>query len=155
MNDFRYALRQVVRAPGFALIAILSLALGIGANTAVFSMANALLLRPVTTLRPDELVRIYRSHHSPLAYGEFARLQATPLGLAQLAGERTLRVGRTDTEVPEALVGSIAVGDYFALLGARPALGRFFTAADTTPASAGMVVLSHEYWRSAFAADPA
>jgi predicted permease len=155
MTDFRYALRQLLRAPGFALIAIVSLALGVGANTAVFSLANALLFRPVTTLRADEVVRIYRGRHSPLSYGEFARLQATPLGLAQVAGERTLRVGRTDGAVPEGLTGSIVVGDYFALLGARPALGRLFTAADTSAAEAAIVVLSHEYWRSRFASDPA
>ena len=57
MSDFRYALRQLVRAPGFAIIAIVSLGLGIGANTAVFSLANALLFRPVTTVRPDGVCR--------------------------------------------------------------------------------------------------
>ena len=131
MRDFRYALRQVLRAPGFALVAILSLALGIGANTAVFSLANALLFQPITALRPDEVVRVYRGRHSPLAWDEFVRVRALGGPLAQVGGERSLRVGRTDTEVPEALTASLVVGDYFAVLGAIPAAGRLFTAAST------------------------
>ena len=155
MNDLRYALRQLVRAPGFALIAVLSLGLGIGANTAVFSLVNALLFRPVTTLAPDRVLRVYRNEHSPLSWPEFQRLQMAQPGIAQLAGERTLRVGRTDTPVPEALMGSLVVGDLFPLMGARPALGRLYTAADTMPADAATVVISHEYWQSSFAGDPA
>ena len=151
--DLRYAIRQLGRAPGFALVAVLSLALGIGANTVIFTIANAMLLRPVTDVDPGTLVRVYRGRHSPLDYSEWVAVRAGTPVFASMGGERVMRVGRTDEPEPASLSASITVGDYFPALGVRPALGRLFTAADTTAASASLVVLGHHYWSEHFDRD--
>jgi predicted permease len=154
LSDFRYAFRQLRGAPGFALAAVISLALGIGANAAIFSVGNALLLRP---LRGGvELVRVYRNHHSPLTYAEITAVAEQTRGtFADIVGERMLSLARTDGSEPEKLTGSIVAGNLFPALGVRPALGRLFTGADTTAESALLVVLSHRYWERRLGGDPA
>ena len=147
LSDLRYALRQLRSAPGFALVAVLSLALGIGANAAIFSVGNALLLRPLHGA--GELVRVYRNHHSPLNYSELTAVAAQTRGtFADIVGERLMSLARTDGAEPEKLTGSIVAGNFF------PALGRVLTGADSAAQSAQLVVLSHRYWERRLGADP-
>ena len=145
------AIRQLLRARGFTLVAVLSLALGIGANTAMFSLANATLLRPVAS---DAAARCCASTSIGTAvdHRDVARLRETVPAFATLAGERLERIGRTDGATPTAISGSITVGAYFETLGVQPALGRLFGGAEGA-ASASTVVLSHAYWTSALGGD--
>src|SRR5438105_6705014 len=152
LADLRYALRQLRAAPGFALVAVLSLALGIGANAAIFSVGNALLLRPLHGA--GELVRVYRNDHSPLTYAELTAVAEQTRGvLSDVVGERLAPLARTDGTEPERLTGSIVAGNFFPVLGVRPALGRLFTGADTTAESELRVVLSYHYWQQHLGAD--
>ena len=151
--DLRYAFRQLRGSPGFAFVAALSLALGIGANAAIFSVANALLLRPLRG--GGALVRVYRNHHSPLTFAELRAVAEQTRGtLASIVGERMVPLARTDGAEAEKLTGSIVAGDFFPTLGVRPALGRLLTGADTTGDAQLLVVLSHRYWQERLGADP-
>jgi predicted permease len=153
--DVRYALRALRRSPAFSLVAILSLALGIGANTAIFSLIDAVLLKSLPVERPEELVRLIRGEQSvtvtnPIweelrdrqdffsgvfAYGE------TEFNLAQ-GGEA------------HSVLGNWVSGDFFATLGVQPALGRLIRREDAVRGCAAVAVLSHSLWRREHGADP-
>ncbi|HKG94116.1 MAG TPA: ABC transporter permease [Gemmatimonadaceae bacterium] len=166
-QDIRYAVRGLARSPGFTLVAVLCLGLGIGANTATFSVVNAALIRTLPVPEPERLVRLYTSEWSAhgvsdrlfgrSSYPDFVDLRARTgelfSGLAGYSGN-SLRLGRGG-EV-EVVNGLFATGEYFSVLGVRPALGRFFLPEDDRAAGAGAVaVLSHAFWTRHFGADPA
>jgi putative ABC transport system permease protein len=161
MNDLRYAFRLLLKSPGFTLIAILTLALGIGANTAIFSVVNAVLLRPLPLTRPDQLVQIFESKKFPAGF----------LGSSSAANIRDWREQNTtlqgiavyqyqdfalqDKSSPERILGVTVSANYFRLLGAQPLLGRTFVEGEDEAAGANLVVLSEGLWRAQFGADPA
>ncbi len=167
-QDLRFALRQLRRAPGFTLIAVLTLALGIGANTAIFSLLDQALLRPLPVVDPQQLVilegtgKAWQGHTSGhggsptllFSYPMYRDLRDKATSLSGVLATSTSRVGilrHGEASVEEA---ELVTGNYFQLLGVQPALGRLFTASDdsvtaTTPAA----VLSYEYWRDHLGAD--
>ncbi|CAN5891249.1 ABC transporter permease [soil metagenome] len=159
-QDLRYAGRQLLRTPGFTLVAILTLALGIGATTAVFSLANALLFRPLPVAEPGRLVTVQEQRSGSVAqvmsetavpYDRYlAYEEATREVFSGLAAQRYASFSLRAREEAIAVSGVLASGSYFGVLGVRPALGSFFTT-DDEPA----VVLSHLLWRERFGADPA
>jgi putative ABC transport system permease protein len=153
--DVRYALRQLLRAPGFTIVALLSLALGIGANTTVFTVANALLFRPLDVPRPDEIVRVYNGHHSPFSFLQFQRLREQTSSFSELIAEEYYPVAlQTGTETVRATV-LLTSGNLFSALGQSPARGRLFARTDDrTPAAESEVVLSHRFWTSQLGGDP-
>lgn len=160
-QDIRYGLRMLRRGPGFSLVAILTLALGIGANGAIFSLVNGLLLRPPPGVaEADRMVQIARSYDEAprwdnWSWPAFKLIQAESDLLAGVAGFSggSFLVGRGQNTEPAR--GEYVSGGYFGLLGVRPELGRLLGPQDEiAPGAHPVVVLSHGFWSRRFAADP-
>ncbi|MGJ5818620.1 ADOP family duplicated permease [Paludibaculum fermentans] len=164
VQDARYALRNLRRAPAFTTAAILSLALGIGAPTGIFSLLNAVVLRPLPVPAPNEMVQLAYTlplwetnpgnWNSWFDYPQFERLRKESRTMSGIFGGT--RVGRVNLESggTSGLAQLDAYsGNFFAVLGVRPALGRLFSEEEDT-LDASVVVLSDQYWRTRFAADP-
>lgn len=171
LRDLRYSLRGLAARPGFTLVAILSLALGIGANTAVFTAINAIFLRPLPVEDPGELVSIFTTvegmeAHLPVSYPNYRdfREQLAPASsfsdLAAVAPvELSLAGGVAGTggaggQEPELVIGELVSGNYFDMLGLRAVVGRtFLPEEDGAPGAHPVVVLSHELWQRRFEGD--
>ena len=159
MSHLKFALRSLLKTPGFTLIALLTLALGIGANTSMFSMLNALLLHTPTYPEPAALLRVYRTSptlqtgpHSP---ANFLDLRERNQSFSHLAAFTRSSSNYAEPGQPvEQIPGLLVTGDFFAALGVQPALGRFITADEDRPGHDKVVVLSDTAWRQRFAADP-
>ncbi len=178
LQDLRYGVRTLLRSPGFAIVAVLSLALGIGANTAIFTLIHQVMLRNLPVRDPQQLVSFGDAENSGIAGGidigayglfpwYFARqLQADPgpfQGIASYCsfiGQASVRLpsSRTDADsnAPVLLVRtSLVSGNYFSVLGAQPFMGRAISPADdATPGSGAVVVVSHHFWQQSLSADP-
>jgi predicted permease len=153
-QDLRYASRTLRRSPGFTLVAVLSLALGIGANTAVFSILNSMILRPLPVEAPERLVFLMGGRGATSSFPNYLDLRDRNSTLSGLAAYRVSPVGIDTDAGPRRLWGYLVTGNYFDLLGVRPLLGRFFHAEeDTRPGQAPLAVLSYGAWQSRFAAD--
>ena len=160
IQDVRYGLRLVRKAPGFSAVAIASLAVGIGASAVVFSFANALLLRPVQGDHPEQLIELFTSGsrgsaYNTSSYADYESFRALPVFSGLLAWMRTAATLSND-ERPDVVNGLLVSGNYFDVLGLRPSIGRFFRVEEgQTPGAHPVVVLSHDAWRRRFGADPA
>ncbi len=154
--DVRYALRALRAKPSFALVALLSLALGIGANTTIFSIANALLFSELPVPHPEQLARIVRGGHSPLDYQSLRYIRDHATTVAAVIGEDlTSGTLATDDGRAERFDGAFVTGEYFRGLEIRPALGTFFAQSDDVPSANGpIVVLSYQFWQTRFGGDP-
>ncbi len=162
VHDVRYAVRMMAKARGLTFVALATLALGIGANTAVFSVVNAILLRPLPYPEPDRLVMVFqdlRGRGGPATEWTGPANQvdwkaATDVfdGVTTVRGWAASLAAET---VPEALPGEQTTFDYFDVLGARPLLGRSFRQSDDIPNAPRLVILSHALWTSRFGGDPA
>ena len=159
LPDVRYAGRVLAKTPGFASVAVLTLAVGIGANTAIFSVANALLLRPLPYAQPDRLVvlsserKASGEQQGPLSYPRFTLVQDRSrsfTGVAAFCNEVFNLTGRGD---PEQIPAARVSWNFFDILGVPPALGRGFRAEEDTPGGEPVVLLSDGFWRRRFAAD--
>lgn len=153
--DLRYAARMLRKSPAFSAVAVLSLALGIGANAIVFSVVNALVLRPLPVAHPEQLVFIQTMHggysHSFPNYKDFRDRNTM---LDGLAGYRISPMS-LESGGANRVWGYLATGNYFDLLGVRPALGQFFHQADDLrPGASPFAVLNYECWQRRFAGDP-
>lgn len=157
LRDLHYALRQLRKSPGFAITAIVTLALGIGANVVVFSVLNALVLRPLNVAQPRNLYNIARKPvgwdtESYPDYQDYRDRNSTFSGIAAYNFEIA---GISKSKLAAQSFGYEVSGNYFDLLGIQPVLGRFFHAADEHgPNSAPYVVLSNSFWRNHFNGDP-
>jgi predicted permease len=160
LQDVRYGWRMLVKKPTFTIVAVLTLALGVGANTAIFSIVNAVLLRSLPYRDPDRLVRIFINEPGvglrdvPFSKPEMDDLQ-TRAGVFEdvtpiLEGSDIL----TGAKQPERLDGLSGSFSYFSMLGATPQIGRLFGPQDFTPGFASGVVISDGLWRRAYGADP-
>src|SRR5712672_1840140 len=161
--DLRYGFRAVRRSPGFALGTILVLALGIGANTAIFSIVNAALLRPLPYEDASRLMQVWHVPPaksfpgltlfsvSPANYLDWQRQSTSFEGMAAYGG-RTLIFGGKGQ--PEAVFGATVAPEFFSLLRAHTMLGRTFTADENASGAAKVVVLSHKFWRDHLGSDP-
>ncbi|MGH7482086.1 MAG: ABC transporter permease [Longimicrobiales bacterium] len=161
MKDIRYALRSLGRSPGFAAIAVLTLALGIGANSAIFSVLNGVILRPLPYASPERLVAV-SSRFPSLGFEkfwisppEYLELGERSRTLASLGGYRTGTVSVGGMTSPTRATASIATAEFFRTLGVPAQIGRPFTAAEDVPNGEAVVTLSDALWRRAFGADPA
>jgi putative ABC transport system permease protein len=159
MTDLKFALRQLAKDPGFAAVAILTLALGIGANTAIFSVINAVLLRPPPFKEPKRLAFVSEKSKEmddmSVAYPNFLDWQRQQRTFSSLAAFRTEDWNLTGTSRPERVLGlQVSVG-FFPTLGVRPLRGRVFTSNEDKVGGERVVVLSEGLWRRRFGADPA
>lgn len=156
LQDLRYGVRMLARNPGFASIAVLSLALGIGANTAIFSVVNAVLLRSLPFNEPDGLVMVWedvsfagfpRNTPAPANYADWKAQNQVFEDIAALDGRSFSLTG--DGE-PEKVAGYGATASLFPLLGVNPVLGRVFLPEDDTPEANKVVVLSYRLWQQRY-----
>jgi len=161
LSALKYALRSLLKTPGFTLVALVALALGIGANTAIFSIINTIFLRPLPYVQPERLVRLASTDPAR----DFDRIEFSyPRFLAVRDGQKVFSdlafavfngftiTGRGD---PEQVRGILASADYLPALGVQPLYGRNFSAAEDRPGGAPVVLLSYNYWKKNFNSDPA
>jgi putative ABC transport system permease protein len=158
-SDVRYAMRQLRRSPSFAIAAILTLAIGIGANSAIFSVVNAVVFRPLPFHQPAALVAVASMHMRPtpqptsLSYFTFFEFRRAAV-FERIASYRDSGLTLTGVDLPVQLDAQIVSWDLFDLLGVPPLLGRGFLPSEEAP-DARVVVLSHETWQTHFGGDPA
>lgn len=149
-QDVRYALRMLRRNPGLAAALVITLALGVGANSAIFSLVNAVLLRPLPFPAPERLVAV-----DYLLAGEYLFLRDHAPAFQELAIYRSaVGVNLSDAASTDRLTGTRVSANFFSVLGVPAALGRTFGAAGETPGHDDVMVLSHGLWRQRFGADP-
>jgi len=160
-HDFKYAVRRLVRAPGFTAVAVLSLALGIGANTAMFSVVNAVLLRGLPVSDPSELVEVYTSDPDGYPYStssqlDYLDLRAGSEGIfSGVVATRTFVARLTGDGRNPLVMGELISWDYFEVLGAPMSLGRgFLPEEDAAPGTHPVVIMGHAEWTSRYGQDP-
>jgi predicted permease len=159
-QDLRYAARSLAKSPGFALFAIAVIALGIAANTAIFSVVDAVLLRALPYRNPDQLVMLWEDasfvgfpHNTP-APGNYADWKAQNHVFEDVAGMRFSSFSLTGDGDPEQIQGPAVTANLFPILGVKPSLGRVFSEEEDRPGAPHVVILSHGLWLRRFGADP-
>ncbi len=161
LQDFRYGFRTLVKNSGFTAVAVLALALGIGANTAIFSVVNRVLLRPLPYENPDQLVMIWernlsgdqkQSQDSPVTFTDWKEQHQI---FEKIAGWWYPQINLTDqTGEPERVRTIDTTDDFFSVLGVQPLLGRTFLPGEDRPGGESLAVLSYDLWQRRFGADP-
>jgi putative ABC transport system permease protein len=158
-QDLRFGVRLLRKSPGFTAVAVLTLSLGIGANTTIFSVINAVLLRPLAMEEPSRVVLLQEQWKGPLAnaasVGNFADLRRQTKSLATLCASNSASFNLATPATPERVQGELATADYFATFGVQPIIGRVFTSEEDKPGRGQVVVISEGLWRTHLHADPA
>ena len=155
-QDLKYGLRVLIKSPGFSALAIVTLALGIGANTTIFSWINSTLLNPVPGLtNPKEVVSLALSKPGdapfPFTYPDIEAMRAAQRSFTGIAACNFVPISLTDKTKPERVFGMVASTNYFDVLGVRPFLGRGFASAeDEKPGGAPVAVISYRFWQTHF-----
>src|ERR1039457_6912825 len=156
-QDLRYTARTLARSPGFALTAILVLALGVGANTAAFSVTDFVLIRPLPFPEPDRLVKLWEKlpgysamELSPANYVDWKHMSKSFEGMGAFCNTSVNLVGQGD---PERIEGAPITADLFPLLGVQPLMGRLFTPAEDREGAPGTLLLSYQLWQAVFGGD--
>ena len=163
LQDFRYAIRMLVKAPGFTAVAVLTLALGIGANTVVFGMVNSVLLRPLPFDRPDQLVKIwgqYSKQGIPQNWLSEPEVWDLRDGLRSVSAIAAYNTGSganltRDASEPQRVTINQASSELLPMLGVKPALGRLFSADEDVPGRDRVALLDFAFWNTQMAGDPA
>ena len=154
LNDLKYSLRTLAKKPGFALVVILTLALGIGANTTIFTVVNAYLLRPLPFSDPERLVSLTDlqppSDLTPASYPEFEDWRKGNQVFAEVAGQFPASLNLIGRREPERVQGVLVSQNYFSMLGVQPIAGRTFRAEEHQPGANPVVVIGPELWRREF-----
>ena len=157
-QDLRYGLRMLLKDKGFTFVAILTLALGIGANTAIFSVINGVLLKPLPYRAPEQLVRVFESSEAqprfPMSGGNFQDYRDQNSTLTGLALYTRQDLELSQNERPVRLAALRVTAGFFDLLGAQPLLGREFRREDELPDNNQVVIFSHGLWQRRFNSDP-
>ena len=156
-HDLRFALRSLAKRPGFTAVAVLTLALGIGANSAIFSVVNGMLLLPLPYAEPDRLVWLQARATSgftiSISIPNYHDWEAKARVFDNIGAARIADLTMTGAEEPERVRGLQVIGDYFGTLGRTPVLGRTLTAEETRRGADRLAVLSYELWQRRFAGD--
>lgn len=156
-QDVRFALRQWRTHPGFALTAVLTLALGIGATTAIFSIVHAVVLRPFPFPEPDRVLVVYTTWiegQTDVSAGNYDYIRQRVSTIDHLAAVSTTSFNLADDQYPERVLGQRVTSEFFAVFGVQPLHGRTFTPDDDRPGAARVAVLSHRFWAGRFGSDP-
>ena len=158
LQDLRYAIRMLIKSPGFAAVAVITLALGISANTALFTIVNGVLLNPLPYPHSDELVAVYATtagvNRGPATYLNFLDWQRQTQTFSSMAIYRGQDYNVTGSGEAERLSGYMISADFFSTLGVKPTIGRTFRPDDDQPGAAPVVVLSGGLWNRKFGASP-
>lgn len=159
-RDLRYALRWLARSPGFTAVAILSLGLGVGVNTAMFSLVDALLLRPIPVSDPSSLVDVFTTGgdggvHATTSYPDYQDLRDRNSVFTDMIGYSPMMAAVSLGDRSRLVFGQLVTSNHFQVLGVRPERGRLLEPADDRPGAERVVVLSHRMWQREFAGDPA
>jgi predicted permease len=159
IKDIRYGIRGLLRRPGFTVIALITLALGIGANTAIFSVVNAVLLRPLPFQKPEELVIVWEDatfagfpHNTP-APANYVDWKTQNQSFVDMAASNETSFNLTGDGEPERVSAYAVSANFFPLLGVQPLLGRSFTPEEDRPGGSKAVVLSYGLWQSRYGGD--
>src|ERR1700730_6176023 len=151
IKDIRYGARSLLKHPGFTVLAVITLALGIGANTAIFSVVNAVLLRALPYPQPARLVvlteKMREGQRIGLAYPNYQDWQAQVQSFSEMAGFRSVLFNLTGVDKPVRVEGSMVSWNFFHLLGVQPQLGRMFVADDDKEGAVRTALLSHPLWQ--------
>ena len=158
-QDLRYGARMLLKNPGFTSIAVITLALGIGANASIFSVVNAVLLRPLPFKEPERLIMIRETKipqfpEFSVSPGNFLDWKRRNTVFERLVAVRTPSFNLIGTGDPEQLIGMRVTDGFFAILGAKPELGREFLPEEDQPGRNNVVILSHGLWQRRFGGDP-
>ena len=155
-----YSARMLLKKPGVTAVAILAIGLGIGANTAIFSVVNTVLLQPLPYEQPNQLVRLATEQRNQALDGrgsfsvpDFLDVQRSSTTLQHVAVVQQTGTIATEGGDPERLIGAAVSYDYFAVLGAKPELGRIFPPEEDKPGAASVILLSHGLWQRRFGGD--
>jgi predicted permease len=159
-QDLRYGARILLKQPAFTLVAVVTLALGIGANTAIFSLVNSILLRPLPFREPDRVVRLIQA--SPMlgldtwgvSQADFAAYRDQNRSLESIALFNSTAINLTGSGEPERLPMTSVTADFFKVLGVNPVLGRTFVEGEDAEGKNLVCVISHRFWQRRFAGDP-
>ncbi len=162
LQDLRYGLRLLARSPGFSAVAVLTLALGIGANTAIFSVIERVLLRPLPYDQPQQLIEIWNTYLpavplgglSPGDFHDWQKEATTVSGIAAYSWWANRGANLTGDQSPEHISLTCATSNLFSMLGEKPVAGRFFVPEDDRPGGPPVVILTRHFWQSRFGADP-
>jgi hypothetical protein len=159
-QDLRYGVRTLLKQPGFTLAAVLTLSLGIGANTAIFSVVNAVLLRPLPFKDPERVVMVWLKgaeaaggDRVPLSMADFLDWRAQTHSFERVAFFHTADFNYAGGDVPEEVNGAVTSADFFKVFGARAELGRTFLPEEEKPGAPRVVVVSHGFWQRRLGAD--
>jgi putative ABC transport system permease protein len=159
-GDIRYAFRNLLRRPGFTLIAVVTLALGIGANTAIFSAINALLLKPLPFPELDRVVAIWDKLpsrgvlHNEVTAANYLDWQSQNQSFEQLALYRWWNANLTGIDPPERIQGFLVTANYLDALGMKPIMGRNFSPEENQPGKDAVALITHSLWQRRFGGDP-
>src|SRR5208283_748837 len=161
-QDFRYGLRMLLKSRGFTAVAVVTLALAIGANTAIFSVVYPALLRRLPYRQPEKLVTLGENRRQSdccaftSSYPDYLDWKRSTKSFQSLAGLSADGFTLTGTADPKMIFGTMVTSNFFSTLGVRPLLGRDFVAEDELPEGSGpaVAILSYSFWRSDFSADP-
>ncbi len=160
LKDVRYALRWMLRSPGFSAVAILSLGLGVGVNTAMFSLVDSLLFRPLPVSSPGTLVDVFTAggdgdEFATSSYPDYLDIKAQNTVFTDMLGYSPMMAPLSLGDRSRIALGQIVTSNYFDMLGVQPGLGRTLVASDDDPGAARVIVLSHRMWQREFGGDPA
>ena len=158
LKDIRYALRWIARSPGFSAVAILSLGLGVGVNTAMFSLVDSLLFRPLPVAAPERLVDVFTTggdgdQYATSSYQDYLDLKTHNTVFSDMIGYSPMMAPLSLGDRSRIMLGQIVTSNYFSMLGVQPALGRMLVPSDDEPGAERVVVLSHQMWQREFGSD--
>jgi predicted permease len=160
LKDVRYALRWMIRSPGFSAVAILSLGLGVGVNTAMFSLVDSLLFRPLPVTSPDTLVDVFTAggdgdEYATTSYPDFLDLKAQNTVFTDMIGYSPMFAPLSLGDRSRIALGQVVTSNHFSMLGVQPFLGRLLVPSDDDPGAERVVVLSHRMWQREYGGDAA
>ena len=160
LHDVRYALRWMRRSPGFSAVAIMSLGLGVGVNTAMFSLVDSLLFRPLPVISPATLADVFTTggdgdEYATSSYQDFLDLKSQNTVFSDMLGYSPMMAPLSLGDRSRVVFGQVVTSNHFTMLGVPPLLGRMLVSSDDDPNSPRVVVISHRMWQREFGSDPA